>query len=40
MKLTIIGAGPGGYSAAFAAAEALLWLQKTLRRAFAALRPV
>ena len=27
-------------AAAFAAAEALLWLQKTLRRAFAALRPV
>ena len=26
-------------AAAFAAAEALLWLQKTLRRAFAALRP-
>ena len=27
-------------AAAFAAAEALLWLQKTLRRVFAALRPV
>ena len=27
-------------AAAFAAAEALLWLQKTLRRAFVALRPV
>ena len=27
-------------AAAFAAAAALLWLQKTLRRAFVALRPV